>query len=484
VGGVFIDRWNSLWIDVPGRPYLASVAGSRLEYRFNKNSSLGFNFSYSKDNTGTLPPGVIGSPPEPAENKVGSVNLKLQLRWGLRVDAEYAYSFTDFDIRQGALPCASAPPCDTRMPEAGIGTQGDWGARAEASYRWHKLALRGSFVRYEPNFTSINARQINDLQDGIFRVTYDLTHFLTLDGTVRRSNNNLRGQLTLRRPDCVVGSPDTCDPSGYETVLWGPEMHFILHNLGFYRRAVLEFGYRARNVSGQGLLTPNTPTTCKTNADGVTTTCVDQFVRMPFAELSVPYHTTYFTLGYELRHMVDNIDPAQSSQTHRVYAALRGLYDWGGWHINPNFRFELERQSHQPNVTPTSMCTPGLLSDPCLLTYDSNRLDTAALLVEAPRWFIFELGFRATTATIFGPSGYSRPSYRAALTYKIANDENKVLIFSFLRNNYFFLTPPCSTPGTVCTGPPPLMSTPLTPITDYDERQIGVTFVYKFGKRR
>jgi len=24
----------------------------------------------------------------------------------------------------------------------------------------------------------------------------------------------------------------------------------------------------------------------------------------------------------------------------------------------------------------------------------------------------------------------------------------------------------------------------LTPITDYDERQMGVTFVYKFGKRR
>ena len=479
VGGVFIDRWGSIWNDILGRPYLASVAGSRLEYRFNKRSTLGFNFSYSKDNTGTLPPPcdptqlnqgncLIGAPPQPAENKVGSVDLKLQFPWGLRMDAEYAYSLTDFDTRQlfqGAqLPCLlNTPPCDTRMPEPGIGTQGDWGGRAEATYRWHKLTLRGSFVRYQPNFASMNARQINDLQDVIFRASYDLTHFLTLDGTVRRSNNNLRGQLTNPRPDCIVGNPDTCDPTGFETVLWGPEMHFILHDLGFYRRAVLEFGYRDREVQG----TRPTAANCVPAQPALsTTTCADQSARMPFAELSVPYHTTYFTLGYELRHLVDNIDPTQSSHTHRVYAALRGLYALGGWHINPNFRFELERQSHRPNL---NQCQPGAgLSDPCLLlTYDSNRLDTAALLVEAPRWFIMEAGFRATTATIFGPSGYSRPSYRAALTYKLRNDENTVLIFSFMRNNYFFLTP---------AG--------LTPITDYDERQFGVSFVYKFGKRR
>jgi len=470
VGGVYIDRWNSIWQDVPGRPYLASLAGSRLEYHINKRSTLGFNFSFSKDNVGTLPPAPLGTAPQPADNIVGSIDLKTQFRWGLRLSAEYAYSFTDFDIRTpfgGAnLPCATnVPPCDTRMPEPGIGTQSDWGARTEASYRWHKLTLRGSFVRYQPNFTSVNARQINDLQDGIFRASYELTHFLTLDGTVRRSNNNLRDQLTAM-------------PTGYETVLWGPEMHFTLHNLGFYRRAVLEFGYRDREVQGTRPMRPNLDP-CIPTSKTVTTTCVDQFSRMPFAELSVPYHTTYVTLGYELRHMVDNIDATQSAQIHRAYAALRGLYDWGGWHINPNFRFELERQGHvaqcPPGVANPScfvlgnrfdQCDP-LLSTCYLQTYDSNRLDTAALLVEAPRWFIFELGFRATTATIFGPSGYSRPSYRAALTYKIANDENKVLIFSFLRNNYFFLTPPG-----------------LTPITDYDERQFGMTFVYKFGKRR
>ena len=180
----------------------------------------------------------------------------------------------------------------------------------------------------------------------------------------------------------------------------------------------------------------------------------------------MPYHTTRLTLGHELRHMVDNIDPTQSSPTHRVYAALRGIYDLGGWHVNPNFRFELERQSHRPNLN-LGACDPTRgLADPCLLTYDSNRLDTAGILVEAPRWFIMELGYRATTATVFGisaPAGYDRPSYRAALTYKLRNDENTVLIFSLLRNNYYFMTPT---------------------ITNYDERQFGVSFVYKFGRRR
>jgi len=468
VGGVYIDRWGSIWNDVVGRPYLATVAGSRLESKVTKRSVLGFNFSYSKDNPGTLPlpcdptqPSqgacALGVPPQPAENKVGSVDLKVQFPWGLRMNAEYAYSFTNFDTRTplgGApLPCLlNTPPCDTRMPEPGIGTQGDWGARAEASYRWHKLTLRGSFVRYEPNFASMNARQINDLQDGIFRATYDLTHFLTLDGTVRRSNNNLREQLTAA-------------PTGYETVLWGPEMHFILHDLGFYRRAVLEFGYRYRNVQG----TRPTPGQCVATQPTLSaTTCLNQFARMPFAELTVPYHSTFATVGYELRHTVDNIDPTQSAQIHRVYASLRGLYELGGWHINPNLRFELERQSHQPNATAQSVCDPLLgLGDPCLLTYDNNRLYTTALLVEAPRWFIFEAAYRDTTATIFGPSGYNRPSYRGALTYKIRNDENTLLVFSFYRANYFYLTP-----------------ANLTPITDYDERQIGVSFVYKFGKRR
>jgi hypothetical protein len=76
-----------------------------------------------------------------------------------------------------------------------------------------------------------------------------------------------------------------------------------------------------------------------------------------------------------------------------------------------------------------------------------------------------------------GASGYSRPSYRVALTYKLMNDENKVLIFSFERNNNFYYGPPTAS---VPAGYPP--GGALNPL-NFDERIAGVTFVYKFGKR-
>src|SRR5512146_1013658 len=103
-----------------------------------------------------------------------------------------------------------------------------------------------------------------------------------------------------------------------------------------------------------------------------------------------------------------------------------------------------------------------------ILLREYNRLATVALYIEAPRWFVIEGAFRDNSATTL--SGYSRPSYRANLTYKIANDENKLFIFSFERNSNFYFSEHY-TPGGV-----------LNPI-NFDERMMGVTFVYKFGKR-
>src|SRR6185436_17399114 len=147
--------------------------------------------------------------------------------------------------------------------------------------------------------------------------------------------------------------------------------------------------------------------------------------------------------------------------------------------INPSFRFELERQSLRPSicdfptpVLPATTNPPGTICnvflDPALVK-DSNRLGSANLYVQAPRWFILEGAFRASTATLnsltetrnttdpscalanrpppcdlpvapypSGPTGFSRPSYRGALSYKIRNDENMVFTFSFERNNNFY----------------------------------------------
>ena len=230
VGGIFIDRWGSLYKDLVGRPYVATVFGSRLERKlFNPESRIGLNFSSSRDQLGSLPTAANGTSPQPASNIVGSMDARLATKSGFRFAGEFAYSSTDFDTRFVSTGCVA--PCDTRTPQPTLnGKQGDYALRLEGSQRWHKLSLRSTYLRYQPNFASVNARQIADLQDFVFRATYELVDWLTLDGTVRRSNNDLRQQLPTERK------------------LWGPEIRFVFHDLGFYRRAVIETGYRQRNT--------------------------------------------------------------------------------------------------------------------------------------------------------------------------------------------------------------------------------------------
>lgn len=439
VGGVFIDRWGSLYKDLPGRPYTSRVAGSRLAYAATRDFTIGLNFSASDDILNTLPIAPLGSTPEPASNRVGSLDFKYQKKH-LRVDGEYAYSITDFDSRGAGVACANEinglivnGPCDTRTPQANVGYQGDWGGQVEGTYRLNKFSLRASAVRFEPNFASINARQISDLEDILVRPGYDLLGWLSVDGTMRYSDDDLKNQLP------------------YRTTLWGPEGRFLLHDLPFYRRAVLEMGYRDRIVSSSNYTAPISQTGT-----------VNNYVRGPYAELTLPVSTTFLTIGYERRDAVDFVTASNSSDTNRFYAGIRGVYDLGGWHIDPSLRWELERQANLPFIDYV----------PSLPTFeeDSNRLDTVSLVIEAPKWFIIEGGFRDATATltaatstapiIYYPDGYSRPSYRAQLTYKFRNDENTLMVLSFERNNNFYYASP-----------------------NFDERIMGVTFIYKFGKR-
>ena len=412
VTGVFIDRWGSLYKDLPNRPYVSGIGAVRVERKFLRESNFGFNFANSEDMERTLAQAPNGTSPLPTLNRVISTDTKLAFRNGFRLDGEMAYSFTDFDRRIGV--CAA--PCDTRIPQPGLNRmQGDWGGRLEDSWRYKKLTLRSAYVRYEPNFASLQARQISDLQDFDFRASYDLNDWLTLDGAVRRSNNDLKGQLP------------------FKTTLWGPEMRFLLHDLSFYPKATFEFGYRHRAVDG-------------------TFHNVDRFVRTPFAEVNFPVQRMFLTLGYERRQAVDLIQATQTSNTNRVYAGLRGIFDVNSWEFNPTFRFELERQSQRPRM---AQFPPDFTLD-----YDSNRLDSVGLYIQAPRYFIFEGSFRSSSATIFGPNGFSRPAYKAAVTYKMKNDENTQFIFGFERNNNFYFTSP-----------------------NYDERVWSGTILYRFGHR-
>ena len=543
VGGVFIDRWGSLFRDQPlytgnytdpntgvtgpayfgcykpsylsasdtfvtlndpqcGRPFTSVVAGARLEYALMRDSTIGFNFSSSDDLIGTRRPQDFNTSPNPAANRVGSVDFKIQ-KGMFRSEGEYAYSATNFDVRPGnCIPSTSVTypatvPCDSRQPTNGLGFQAGWGGRLDSSYRHGKWSFRGSYIRFEPNFASMNARQIADLQDGQLRVSYDLISWLTVDGTMRRSNDDLKSQ----KP--------------YQLTIWEPVGRLIFHDLPFYRKAVFEVGYRERFLDGSSptaFYTVDTSGTktlltgCSLSSSGGGMSCVDRTVRQPYAELDLPVGTTFLTFGYERRQSMDHLKPSGSSNVNRFYLGARGIYDFGGWHLSPSVRYDLERDTHRLDPdTFVSLTQAGTLTqyiNPLELLYldhDNNRLATGSLYVEAPKWFILELQFRDASATaatpgtltvacpagvtgpcvqsVAGPAGYSRPSYRAQVTYKIANDENKLMIFSFERNsNFYFAGPSDQNPTGYLPGGV------LNPI-NFDERIMGVTFVYKFGKR-
>ena len=408
INGVYIDRYGSLYKDLPTAPYMSWVDGARVEYKINKAATVGANFVSSQDQVSSLPEQPLGFAPWPASNRIATVHCRFNV-YGLRLDAEYAYSFTDFDTRQSSNCSIS---CDSRLPQPELGVQGDWAGRIEGVYRWNKFTFRGAYARYQPNFASMEARQIPDLQDEVFRTTYELTDKITLDGTVRRANDDLKKQLA------------------YSTTLLGPEAKISFHNLGFYPRGIFDIGYRYRETFSSDR-------------------SINRNMSAPFAEFTVPYRSTYFSIGYERRDVTDYVQVGETSHTNRIYVALRGIYDFGGWHVNPIVHLELERESHRPQFPLNPV-----------LAYDSNRLNSVGLFVEAPKWFIAEVAYRNSSATIYGPNGFDRPSYKAALTYKFRNDENMQAIFAFERNTNWFAS-----------------------LLPYDERQYGVTLVYKFGKR-
>src|SRR3954462_677988 len=282
VGGIFIDRWGSLYKDIPGRPYTAAVTGARLQYSFTRDIVAGLNVATSDDLTSSLALVLPGTAPLPAKNAIGSATLQVQKR-NFRFDSEFAYAGTDFDRRDSSGLCpvdqngiTVKQPCDTRLPQINLGYQTDWGGRADAQYRLGRLTFRGSYVRFQPNFASINARQVADLQDALGRVSLDATSWLTMDGTFRRSNNDLRNQLP------------------FETVQNQPEGRLIFHDLSFMKRGVFEMGYRQRFV------------TASDNS-------IDRYVRMPYAEFTFPISSTFLSVGYERREAVDLIGQSQTS---------------------------------------------------------------------------------------------------------------------------------------------------------------------------
>jgi hypothetical protein len=179
--------------------------------------------------------------------------------------------------------------------------------------------------------------------------------------------------------------------------------------------------------------------------------------RIPFFSLTLPVSDSSFSFDYEHRHDMDAVLNQNSSDTDRFAFGFRGNYTWNNWDVIPSFRYELERLA---KLSPNN---PALApSDPSLTyaidffeAHDTSRSFNAQLQIEAPRYFRFEGIYREFNSISLSPlkaspqldpllnffylnQGFKRPTWRAALTYKIRNDENRLLTVYYERGNNFF----------------------------------------------
>ena len=503
--GFFIDRWGSLYTDytafrdltgpanpfAPGKPYSRFVAGTRLEQDFGRSDWIALNWSHGKDLQQSLPdatlacedpvtgaisilplnPGCPGGQPEVAgfrrpfpdavNNDVVTADTNLQfapIRLGMK--GEFAYSWTS-----GGMPPVGADPtnfaCAPISPIVGAevldsrcfsGQVGDWAGRFEATERIKRLNWRVDYSRYEPNFFSANARQIRDLQDFTVRGEYELTRNVSIVGMWRRSNDNLNGQNT------------------FTNVVRAPEGRLVLHDIPF-RRMSLEMGYRERNLD-----TPGNPSPL--DAQKIST-------RIPFVSLILPVASSNFTFDYEHRHEMNAITPQLATDTDRFAVGFRGRYSWDGWNFAPTGRFEIERVDKSAPfnaaLSPTDVTL--LFPGDFFSAFDTNRTIQAGFVLETPRYFLIEGAYKEFNGLAFSPlqasvqlnpqlpflyfnQGFKRPSWRAAVTYKIGNDENRTISAFYIRTNNFFPT-----------GDPFVTDT-----RSFRETVIGGTVVLRFRK--
>ncbi len=417
--GLFADRWGSTFKDdILGKPFSRFVAGFRAEEKLSRNKVIGFNFSEGHDLVGSIRPdlqvGLI-----PINNQIVSVDTKMDFGRKFSIDGEAAYSLTN-------------PNTELQHIEVG-----DWAARLDTRYRSGPLSIRTNYTRMEPNFLAVNARQLADLQDAGVNVGVDLGSHVTAEGSYRYTENDLKHD----RPEGA-------------TIFKVPEVRFSFRRIPHAGRLLFDFGYRERRQTGPEITAP-----------GVLNT--DKAVRIPYADLSLPIGTTLATVGYEHRANTDHHDATQSTGVNRLSFSLRTIIDLGGWQISPLFRFETEREEFFT-----------------AFGVNNNRNIQGIVYVEAPKYWLGEFIYRQVGATLFTqclvavgtqcggyttlpvntsvllPSGFGRPQYRTALTYKFRNNTSREMIFSADRNSNFF-----AIPG-----------------RNFDERVFAVTLLWRYKK--
>ena len=184
-----------------------------------QNKTIALNFSEGHDLIGSirgdLVAGLIG-----VNNQILSVDTKMDFGRYFGLDGELAWSATNPNIQQQHV------------------TLGDWAGRLDTRYRRGIFSLRTNYTRMEPNFLSVNARQLADLQDAGVNISTDLGTHVTMEESFRYTSNNL----------------DHVRPEG-TTIFKVPEVRFSFRQIPHLGRTLLDAGYRERRQTGPYLST-------------------------------------------------------------------------------------------------------------------------------------------------------------------------------------------------------------------------------------
>jgi hypothetical protein len=218
----------------------------------------------------------------------------------------------------------------------------------------------------------------------------------------------------------------------------------VLRDLPF-RRMTLEMGYRERNLD-----TPGTPGAIDAQK---------RSTRIPFASLIVPVRSSNFSFDYEHRHEINAIVPQLATDTDRFAVGYRAHYSWDRWEFSPTARFELERLDKNAPLDAALSPTDVTLLFPAdfFPAFDTNRTIQAGFVLQTPRYLVIEGAYKDFNSLALSPlqasaqlnpqqpflyfnQGFRRPSWRAAVTYKIGNDENRTITAFYLRTNNTFPT--------------------------------------------
>ncbi|MBI2816159.1 MAG: hypothetical protein HYX72_04380 [Acidobacteria bacterium] len=407
-GGTFTDRYGSLFKEnLPGKPFTRIVSGLRAEQRIARDKLIAINWAYGLDLASSIPADENGLTfYKPVENNVVSLDTRMTFfrKWDMQ--AELAYSLTNPDASEnGDFVRRTVCPCGT------IGK--DYAVRFDNSFRAGSWTLGQYYTRMMPSFFAVNARQVSDLQDLMVRVSNQIARQATLQFSYRRTDDNLRGQ--------------NVNPT---TLFQLPEVRLSLRDLPGLGNTLLDFGYRERHQRQQDL--------------------ASRFTRTPFVEVGIPISSSVLTVGFEHRANIDRINRTQQTWANDVTVGFRSIFNLGDWMFTPLVRWQLNRELYDRVPTGTN-----------------NRNIQAGVVLEAPRWFVFEALYRQVGATLFqdeplldsetfrpmlnpnglpiyavtGPSGFRRPAAHFAITYKINNNENRTITISYDRNNNLFALP-------------------------------------------